>query len=178
MQVVVTVTGLDRAEERLTALGNSLHDFSEVFEGLGKSLILFYGDTVFNSEGQALGETWTPLSDNYAAWKSKHWPGRGMLEQTGEMRRSFTSDVTPDSLFVSNDDPIFTFHQQGTGANRQSSSTMSFLGGLARSFSIGGMGRGRNLPARPMIGVNATVEGFIRTAIEGGVKAKIESTNI
>lgn len=151
MQMTVTITGLDRTEERLSALGASLTDFTEALTGLGESLKLFYGDTVFNSNGQALGGTWTPLNATYDQWKANHYPGRGILEQTGTMRNSFYADVTPATLFIGNSDEKFPWHQLGTS---------------------------RGIPARPMIGLNPKVEEMVRAAIEADVKAKIESTNI
>lgn len=177
MQVNVTITGLDEEEARLTALSDGFKDFTGALTGLGASLILFYGDDVFNSSGQALGETWAPLSTPYDSWKNAHYPGRGVLEREGTMRQSFYSEVTPDTLFIGNSAPYFAFNQLGTGANRGSSSTISFMGGLARSYAIGGEGRGRNLPARPMLGVNSKVEALIQVAIENDIRAKIKGSS-
>ena len=171
MQMTVHITNLDRTEERLSALGASLTDFQEALTGLGESLKLFYGDTVFGSQGQALGHAWTPLSATYDQWKAKHYPGRGILEQTGTMRKSFYAKATPMTLFVGNSDVKFPWHQLGTG----------YGGGATFGIGNGGgarIGRGRNLPARPMIGVNSKVESMVVSAIEADVKAKIASTNI
>lgn len=175
MQITVTITGLDRVEERLSALGDSLHDFSDTLKGLGKALILFYGDTVFVSRGQALGSTWAPLSTTYDAWKAKNYEGRGILERTGIMRESFYSEVTPATLFVGNSAPYFSYHQNGTGAGGADQAQIAF--GRAM-LGIGGgtrVGRGNNLPARPMIGVNSRVESLINVAVKADIKAKIES---
>lgn len=177
MQITVHVTGLDNVTGRLAKLGASLHDFTTAFTGLGAKLIQFYGNDVFNSRGQALGETWAPLSASTRAEKDRDWRGAQDLVRTGAMQRGFYSEIRPTSLFIGNRAPYFPFQQLGTGAQRSSSPTVNFLGGLARAYSIGGMGRGRNLPARQMIGVNARVEGFIKAAINADLKAKIESTN-
>lgn len=155
MQVVVTVTGIQDANERLSALGASLHDFSGALATLGRQLILFYGDSVINSQGTALGKRWTPLAASTQAYKSAHWPGRGPLVRTGAMQQSFYADSTATTLFVGNKAPYFPYHQLGTSS---------------------GSGRGHNIPARPMIGVNARVETMIKTVLEADVRAKIAGT--
>lgn len=157
MQITVTVTGLDRVNERLGALSASLHDFTAALEMLGKQLILFYGNTVFVSQGQALGERWAPLKVSTQAYKATHWPGRGPLVRTGALQQSFESTVTPDSLFITNSAPYFPYQQQGTTE---------------------GPGRGHNIPARPMLGVNVTVESMIKSVLEQDIRAKIAGTNL
>ncbi|HVB24124.1 MAG TPA: phage virion morphogenesis protein [Ktedonobacteraceae bacterium] len=149
LSITVTVTGLDRVNERLSALGASLHDFSGALSLLGRQLIMFYSDTVMNSQGTALGSRWAPLADSTQAYKSSHWPGRGPLVRTGTMQQSFTSTATPDTLFVTNTAPYFPYHQLGT----------------------------RKMPQRSMIGVNATVETMIKTVLQADIAAKIASTN-
>ena len=157
MQVTITVTGLDNVESRLSKLGSSLHDFTAALETLGRSLILFYSDTVFNSTGQALGSRWEPLKQSTRDYKDKHWEGRGILVRSGALQHGFESTVTPDTLMITNRVPYFPYHQLGTSE---------------------GSGRGHNIPARPMLGVNSRVESMIKTVLQADIKAKIESTNL
>jgi phage gpG-like protein len=160
MQVVVEVTGLDPAKANLTALGDSLHDFTDALTTLGETLILYFGQTVFVSQGEALGDPWAALAPSTVAEKEKKYPGRGTLVRTGELQNSFYDDVTPLSLFVSNNaktpggQSLFEIHQLGTS---------------------GGRGRGHNIPARHMIGVNASVVSMIETVIKADIDAKIAS---
>lgn len=168
LNVAVHITGLDNAQARMAAIGERLMDFTGALTSLAAKMTLFYEDTNFNSEGAALGTPWVPLKSKTEDEKLKKWPGRGMLERTGTMRKGFTSDITPQSLFISNDVPYFPYHQLGTG-----------YGGKV-SFGIGGgggqhIGRGRNLPARKMLGINTEIEDLIRTEIEADVRAKIDS---
>lgn len=67
---------------------------------------------------------WTshPLSPAYARWKQTHFPGRGMLELTGALKRSLTSfgegSVTlygPSSVYISSTVDYAGYHQAGTG---------------------------------------------------------------
>jgi len=148
MYVTINVTGLDRVNERLSALGASLHDFSGALAILGRQLILFYSDSVINSQGTALGSRWAPLAQSTKDYKSVHWPGRGPLVRTGAMQQSFYAENTADTLFVSNRAPYFGYHQLGT----------------------------RKMPQRQMIGTNARVETMIKTVLQADIKAKIAST--
>lgn len=155
LSVTVQVTGLDNVESRLTALGAKLYDFTAAFESLATQLILFYSQTVFGSRGQALGEDWQPLTAKTDQEKASKWPGKDMLVRTGTMQDSFYSEVTPVSLFIGNKVDYFPYHQLGTSP---------------------GAGRGHNIPARQMLGINDTVEGMIRETIEADIREKINST--
>lgn len=178
MQVTIHVTGLDRTEERLSRLGASLHDFTGALTELGKALIIFYSQTVFTGSGTPLGKRWKPLAASTQAEKEREWRGAGMLVRTGAMQGGFYSEVTPGTLFISNSVPYFPYHQLGTGVGRGGADSTSLLGGLGIHYGGGGTGRGRNLPARPMIGVSPAVERIIKRTLEADIKKKIESTNI
>lgn len=173
--ITVRITGLDHAQARLAKLGESLMDFTEAFESLATGLLLFYSQTVFNSKGQALGTPWAPLKASTQAFKNKNYPGRGPLVRTGTMQDSFNKTVTPHSLFIGNDTEYFRYQQLGTGLNRNASSS-SLLGNLARYAAGGGRGggRGRNLPARPMLGINDEVKSMVSAAIRHDIKQKID----
>lgn len=150
MQIQITLTGLDRTNERLGALGESLHDFSGALAILGRQLIMFYSNSVINSQGTALGKRWTPLAPSTQSYKDVHWPGRSPLVRTGAMQQSFYAESTKDTLFVGNSAPYFQYHQQGT----------------------------RKMPQRQAIGVNARVETMIKNVLQADLKAKIAGTNL
>lgn len=159
--ITVTVTGLDEAKAKTAALGERLSDFTEALTSLGTAMIKFYSDSVFNTSGEALGSPWRALTDKTVLEKDKKWPGRGILQRTGALQQGFYNDITPMSLFISNNTKtangadLFAIHQLGTSS---------------------GSGRGHNIPARPMIGVNPVIESLIQTVIEADVRAKIDST--
>ena len=154
LSVTVHVTGLSEQQVRLTKLSASLEDFSTALTSLGAKLLLFFSDTVFNSTGQALDSPWPDLAPATEAEKNKNWPGRGMEVRTGKMQQSFYNDVTPQSLFISNKASYVPYQQLGTST---------------------GPGRGHNIPARKMLGINDTVIGEIQTTIEADVRAKIDA---
>lgn len=64
---------------------------------------------------------WAPLSLDYAAWKAKKYPGKGILEATGAMRDALTSFgegsytlYGPNSVFIGSTLDYPTYHQTGT----------------------------------------------------------------
>lgn len=44
----------------------------------------------FRSEGAYGSGGWAPLSPRYAAWKARAYPGKPILERTGDLKRSLT----------------------------------------------------------------------------------------
>jgi phage gpG-like protein len=65
---------------------------------------------------------WVALDPEYAAWKAKKFPGKGILEATGALRESLTSQgegsvvsYGPNSVFIGSDVEYAEFHQTGTG---------------------------------------------------------------
>ena len=154
--ITVTVTNLGDIKDKLTALGAKMHDFTTAMEAVGDAVGKYFSGQVFASEGAVLGSRWAELTPATQAEKNHLFPGRGILERTGAMREGFTSDATPMSVWVSNEAPYFPYHQLGT---------------------TNGAGRGHNIPARPMIGVNDAVESIIGDIIRADVNAKIEAFN-
>jgi len=53
----------------------------------------------FETKGQSIGYKWKPLSPAYAAWKSRHFPGRPLLVLRGPMKRSLTSSSSRNAIF-------------------------------------------------------------------------------
>jgi phage gpG-like protein len=158
--ITVTVTNLKETEAGLKALEVKMHDFGTAMVAIGHALSDYFSNDVFESEGGALGKRWVSLSPKYEEWKRSHYDGRLILEQTGTMRKSFTSEPDLTSVFVTNKattrsgKSLFAIHQLGTS---------------------GGAGRGHNIPARPMIGINEGVRSIIAQIIDADIKAKIES---
>jgi len=78
----------------------------------------------FESEGAAAGGgKWWKLSEAYAAWKERHFPGKPILQRTGALMASLTSSkaagavyiAAPRSLTIGSDIPYAVFHQVGAG---------------------------------------------------------------
>lgn len=155
LHITVRVVNLDATADKLKILRSKFNDFSAALTTLSGMLIKFYGDTNFISSGSALGESWDPLKSNTIREKTRQWPGRGILERSGDLKEGFEGDVSPMMLQITNPVDYFLFHQLGTAS---------------------GPGRGHNIPARKMLGVNDTVEDMAREVIEADVREKIDTT--
>ncbi len=66
-----------------------------------------------DADGNA-NPSWAPLSERYARWKAKRFPGTKILQRTGSLREAATSPAvvtTPTSLNLTVDSPWALFHQ-------------------------------------------------------------------
>lgn len=57
----------------------------------------------FDTEGEYFGDAWAPLSDAYLAWKTRHYPDKGILSAEGDLRRAATHPkrtVTSESIVL------------------------------------------------------------------------------
>lgn len=115
LKATITVKGVENASGKLSALQKELQSFSKELRASGEFLVEFYGTVPFATEGQIYGERWAPLSPKYAAWKLKHFPGRGILERTGFMKSSFEFQSSDTVLKVKNTARYAQFHQEGRG---------------------------------------------------------------
>lgn len=55
----------------------------------------------FETEGEEGGRAWPALSPEYAGWKEAHYPGQPILQRTGDLVKSLTSQHDPNAVFVS-----------------------------------------------------------------------------
>ena len=105
---------------------------------------LFYAQEKrqFQTEGDEGGDHWKELSPVYADWKEAHFPGKPILQRTGDLYASLTSRTDPNAvcreerktLTLGSRIPYAIYHQRGTS----------------------------KMPARPEIQLN---EGFKREAM-------------
>ncbi|MEO8483330.1 MAG: hypothetical protein ABI634_14045 [Acidobacteriota bacterium] len=91
----------DVADVALVRLRGSLEDLTDFWRRYAAPKL--YRDIAdnFDSEGGGVGG-WAPLSEDYAAWKAKHFPGRPILVRTGALKESLTFDGTspgPEGIF-------------------------------------------------------------------------------
>jgi phage gpG-like protein len=64
---------------------------------------------------------WAPLSERYAAWKERHFPGAKILQRSGDLRAAATGPatvITPSSLSLTVDSPYALFHQSSRPRKR------------------------------------------------------------
>ena len=67
-----------------------------------------------DSEGAADGQAkWPELSEQYAAWKQQHFPGKPMLQRTGDLYEAVTKpevEITDETLTITIDSPYAIYH--------------------------------------------------------------------
>jgi len=74
----------------------------------------------FNSRGGYGSGGWAPLSPAYAAWKSKHHPGKPLMELSGDLRDSLTKRpfgidvIKSDGMVIGTQVSYAPYHQHGT----------------------------------------------------------------
>lgn len=95
----------------LFTVSAAVQDWTPAFEKSGEDLVRFFSYDVFESEGEAIDETWSPLAKAYALRKEKKYPGMGILQATGTMRDSFMSQADSTSLKIWNAAEYFKYHQ-------------------------------------------------------------------
>lgn len=111
----ITVKGNKEAMAKLRRVGFEFDNFSEELGSVSKYLNDFFSRAVFESEGGVYGTRWQALTPRYGYRKRVTFPGRGILERTGQMRRSFISNSSATVLRIGNKAPYFKYHQLGLG---------------------------------------------------------------
>lgn len=77
----------------------------------------------FKSEGTEGGDKWQELTPVYAKYKEAHWPGKPILQRTGNLMTSLTTQNDPNSVYIAARKTLTLgsrvsyarFHQTGTG---------------------------------------------------------------
>lgn len=105
---------------RFTRFVSELTDLSDLWELMARDLEATVADA-FRTEGASGGSAWQPLSPRYAAWKSKRYPGRGILERTRALMESFRKGraghmlrIAPRTLVWGSSVDYGRYHQSGT----------------------------------------------------------------
>jgi phage virion morphogenesis protein len=121
----------------------------------------------FESQSSPDGVAWAPLSRRYLTWKSKRFPGRGLLRLRGQLLRSLKRGVDGNKAFVS-EGPLAhaAVHQYGFNGTVTVNTHMRQLKARgrgkkriqARATRVHGFTRDMRIPARPSLGFPITSE--------------------
>lgn len=114
LSVRVEIKGDKRAIAQLRKMINEFNDWKPELRAVGDYLVRFYQDPVFETEGGIFGARWQALSSAYQIRKAVTYPGRGILEASGDLRRSYTTRVHANLLELINEDSKAIYHQEGT----------------------------------------------------------------
>lgn len=118
MLIYWEIEGEKQLVRRLRGIEAGLKDWSPAFQQTASELKAIFSNDVFQSEGRAISAPWQPLKPSYAAQKARKYPGKGILEATGHMRRSFQSMFKPDMAAVWNTASYFKYHQSNKPRSR------------------------------------------------------------
>lgn len=105
IEISFEIAGEVQLRRRLQGIINHARNMEPV---LSKVALDFWAHmaTVFDSQGGATASgSWAPLSDRYAAWKMRNYPGQPILQLRGKLKASLTPsgegrifEQTADSL--------------------------------------------------------------------------------
>lgn len=68
----------------------------------------------FQSEGEAFGDEWQPVKENYLQWKRKKGFSSKTLHKTGRLSQSFSSVVMPFQAVIGTEVEYAVYHETGT----------------------------------------------------------------
>jgi HK97 gp10 family phage protein len=68
----------------------------------------------FQSEGEAFGDEWRPVKENYLQWKRKKGFSSKTLHKTGRLSQSFSSVVMPFQAVIGTEVEYAIYHETGT----------------------------------------------------------------
>ena len=118
LRLQFSIDGQLQLSRVLFTLSAAVKDWTPAFEKSGEDLIRFFSYDVFESEGEAIEESWAPLAQAYAIRKEKKYPGSTILTATGAMRESFMSQADSTSLKIWNASEYFKYHQSSAPRTR------------------------------------------------------------
>lgn len=115
------VDGVKQIDVALGAMAAAVNDLGFLWPVI-RTFLLPGFKKQFDSEGRAGSGGWARLAMAYAAWKSRRFPGKKILERTGRLRASLTKSSHPDFIFkksklsmvIGTKVPYARFHQRGT----------------------------------------------------------------
>lgn len=106
-------------KKKLSSLLNGVKNFKEPLKKAEERLMPYFSETVFESQGSVLGESWRSLAESTLRARAKRSgyykrppiaTGK-ILIWTGRLQRGFRSEITKDSLVIRNNVPYFKYHQ-------------------------------------------------------------------
>lgn len=104
----------------LSKWARNVEDASEAFGAMADHQRTIW-EKQFSTEGRYTGPgRWEPLNFDYARWKSRHFPGKPILQRTGVLYDSLTKrpfgveEIDPHFIIMGTDVPYAQYHQEGT----------------------------------------------------------------
>lgn len=120
LRVKFSIMGHTQLDRALSRYGRDIKDFRPVWGQLRDDFWKIE-EAQFESQGARGGTGWAPLSMSYKAWKDKWFPGKPILELTGNLKIMFTVgigmaiEMMPLTLLMRPTNETAYYHQAGTG---------------------------------------------------------------
>lgn len=120
LRITLAVEGEVQLDRTLARFTDAVSDAAPVWEVLANRFAALERRQ-FASEGAYASGGWTPLSPRYAAWKARRYPGKPILERTGELKRSLTERpfgvevIEAGFMVVGSGTDYGRYHQAGGG---------------------------------------------------------------
>lgn len=95
----VSLPGLPALTVSLSRLRTDIADWTPFWRDEFAPFFYRWVQQDFILEGGGSGASWQELSPAYAAWKQKHYPGRGLLVRSGALKASLIGPDTQQSAF-------------------------------------------------------------------------------
>jgi len=112
------VEGEVQIDRTLARFADNVGDASALWDALANRFARIEARQ-FKSEGAYGSGGWQALSPAYAAWKARAYPGKPILERTGDLKDSLTRRplgievLTPQSMTVGSGIDYGRYHQSG-----------------------------------------------------------------
>src|SRR5690349_17068240 len=121
IQMKISLSGITELTGNLDKLRSVIKTgLKPELEKAGQWYMDFLQNDVFGTEGGVYGASWQPINQRYAKRKAQKYPGRGVLERTGKLKRSWKLQATSNYALISNyaknenGDLYGIYHQEGT----------------------------------------------------------------
>lgn len=128
-----SIEGEKQISRNLLIIADQVKDWTPAFKESADLLKRTFSGPVFDTEGAAIQEHWSPLSKAYAYRKAQKYPGKGILERTGAMRNGFMTLWRPDMAMVWNKVEYFKYHQSNKPRHKLPRRVMMKLGQMQRT---------------------------------------------
>lgn len=144
---VISITIKDpKALERIKSLadGGGKIVLPGLMDDIGKYMTEYAANEGMASQGGVFDATWPRLSQKYAVYKAKKFPGRSIMERSGKLKDSWGYNAGETNVDLGNNTKYWVFHQGG----------------------------GQHLPKRILISINDTNKKKIATFIGQALERK------
>ena len=110
----IEIENLDQVRGYLRSINRVNQDLRSFFRDKETPELKKQANRAFGEQGPG----WAPLTRQSAIQKSKRFPGKGILERTGNLKRSYTSNpftrYSRKSMQYASSSHIATYHETGT----------------------------------------------------------------